>query len=182
MAALNSWIDWYASCPLSKSMTWGGVTWPWAWDQTWLWPLQIKNISFDATWKEEIRWCLRFGSITTFGGVMSQKPNPDLRVIDLTSKFTGWPETLTWPETVGRKPLRLARGKAHSRSNRVSHLPLKCIDCLTFPFRLSSRMGLGARRDWRAEESDKLSRLIASETMAEWRQIWIILHVRTYLC
>ena len=53
---------------------------------------QTNSITFDAArWEDYDGACLNFGSAGFFGGgVMSQKSNPDLWVIDMTSKITGW--------------------------------------------------------------------------------------------
>ena len=59
-------------------------------------------------WRGLIRgllWCLNFASAATFSGVMSQKPNSDLRVIVLTSEV--WGHELTWDLIVGYQLLRL---------------------------------------------------------------------------
>ena len=78
------------------------------WSQHWLWPLPSKKYIIGRSVMRELRWCLIFGSVAIFGRVMSQKPNPDLWVINLTSEVTGWP--LAWDVKFGYLSLRLVTG------------------------------------------------------------------------
>ena len=68
-------------------------------EQPWLWALPNKEFSIRRGLVRELWRCLNFGSIATFGRVMSHKPNLDpwVWVKDLTSEVTGWSETILSP-------------------------------------------------------------------------------------
>ena len=97
--------------PLAQSMTWG-VTESWLRDQPWRWHLPKKKHHsriIRRSWMIRLRWCLNFVSAATFGRVKSQKPNPDLRVIYLTSEVTDLPGPQIW------SPIAASRNGRHAR-------------------------------------------------------------------
>ena len=94
--ALSCQIDWCAAWPPSSTLELRecDLTLNSTRGQPWLWPLPNKKYIYNSTRLNGIlRWCSNFGSAATLGGVMSQKPNLDLWLIDLTSEVTSWPET-----------------------------------------------------------------------------------------
>ena len=78
-------------------MTWTGGGWPQPDVDLEInlarWSFPNKKYIIRRGLLRDLRCCLYFGSTATFGSVISQKPNPVLWVIDLTSEVTGWHET-----------------------------------------------------------------------------------------